>query len=67
MTLFQHGSDMEVSVSPQFDREYKPGEAPSHSGIYRCRGCGCEILAEPLTPFPPVSYTHLTLPTIYSV
>lgn len=42
----------DMEVRPQFDREYKPGEIPSHSGIYRCCGCGCDILAEPLKPFP---------------
>jgi len=52
VTFFRRSNDIEVSVSPEFDREYTPGETPSHPGIYRCRGCGCEILADPRNPFP---------------
>ena len=52
MTLFRRSNDVEVSISSEFDKEYKPGEAPNHSGIYRCRGCGCEIVAETLKPLP---------------
>jgi hypothetical protein len=43
VTLFRRSNDVEVSVSPEFDKEYKPDETPIHTGIYRCRGCGCEI------------------------
>ena len=40
MTLFKRSNDMEVSISPEFDKKYKPGETPIRSGIYRCHGCG---------------------------
>ena len=53
MTLFRRSNDVEVSISPEFDREYRPEEMPIHTGIYRCRGCGCEIVAEANKPFPP--------------
>ena len=53
MTLFRRSNDVEVSISPEFDREYTPEETPIHTGIYRCRGCGCEIVAEANKPFPP--------------
>ena len=52
VTLFRRSNDIEVSTSSAFDKEYKPGEAPSHSGIYRCRGCGCEIIGEAFEPLP---------------
>lgn len=52
MTLFKRSNDIEVSISPVFDKEYGPGETPSHSGIYRCRACGCEIVAEASRPLP---------------
>jgi hypothetical protein len=52
VTFFRRSNDIEVSISPEFDKEYKPGEAPIHSGIYRCRGCGCEIVAEASKPLP---------------
>jgi hypothetical protein len=52
VTLFRRSNDVEVSMSPEFDQEYGPGETPFHTGIYRCKGCGCEIVAEASKPFP---------------
>ncbi len=52
MTLFKRSNDVEVSVSPEFDKEYKPGETPLRTGIYRCRGCGCEVVADASKPLP---------------
>lgn len=52
MTLFRRSNDVEVSISAEFDREYAPGESPKYSGIYRCRGCGCEVVGEKLKPLP---------------
>ena len=52
MTLFRRSNDIEVSISPDFDKEHKPGETPDHPGIYRCSGCGCEIVAEAFKPLP---------------
>ena len=51
MSMFRRSNDIEVSLSPEFDREYEPGQTPVHSGIYRCRGCGCEIVAHGSKPF----------------
>ena len=50
MSLFRRSNDIEVSISPEFDREYEPGQTPVHSGIYRCRGCGREIVARGTQP-----------------
>ena len=35
MTLFRRSNDVEVSISPEFDREYRPEEMPIHTGIIR--------------------------------
>jgi hypothetical protein len=51
MSLFRRSNDIEISISPEFDREYEPGQAPVYSGIYRCRGCGCESVAQAAKPF----------------
>jgi hypothetical protein len=51
MSLFKRSNDIEVSISPEFDREYEPDQTPVHSGIYRCRGCGCETVAQGSKPF----------------
>ena len=52
MTMFRRSNDIEVSISPMFDKEYEPEAKPIHSGIYRCRGCGSEIVAEANRPLP---------------
>lgn len=52
MTLFKRSNDVEVSISPEFDKEYGPGETPVRAGIYRCRGCGCEAVADACRPLP---------------
>ena len=62
MTRFRRSNDIEVSISPEFDREYSPGETPHHPGIYRCSGCGCEIIAEASNPLPSENHPR-HLPT----
>ena len=52
MTLFKRSNDIEVSVSPEFDKRYEPGETPSRAGIYRCAGCGCEAIADSSKALP---------------
>lgn len=52
MTLFRRSNDIEVSISPEFDKEFKPGESPIRPGIYRCSGCGCEAIADASKPLP---------------
>ena len=52
MTLFRRSNDIEVSISPEFDKEYQPEESPTRPGIYRCRGCGCEAIADSSKPLP---------------
>lgn len=51
MSRFRRSNDVEVSISPEFDREYEPGQTLLYSGIYRCRGCGCEVVAQGSKPF----------------
>ena len=52
MTLFKRSNDIEVSISPEFDKEYEPGDTPIRPGIYRCRGCGCEAVGDASRPLP---------------
>ena len=45
MALFKRREDVTPSVDPAFDREYGPGTKPGFAGIYRCKGCGSEVVA----------------------
>ena len=42
--------------SEAFDAEYDPDDGVDHSGIYRCIGCGREIVAEEARKFPPQNH-----------
>lgn len=54
MALYQDNY-VEQTTNAAFDKLYKPGETPPHSGIYRCQGCGVEVVAEEARSFPPTS------------
>ncbi len=58
MTLFRRSNDVEVSISSDFDREYGAGDTPKHPGIYRCRGCGREVVADASKPLPLEKHPH---------
>jgi hypothetical protein len=46
-----------VSIDlPVFDSIQKPGDKATHSGIYRCEGCGKEIAAVHLAQLPPQNH-----------
>lgn len=53
MAAYQDGSTLRHIVNQEFDKTYKPGATPPYSGIYRCQGCGVEIVAEQERTFPP--------------
>jgi len=44
MAVYKYSQHLKTSTDPAFDREYTPLEVPRHSGIYRCGGCGLEIV-----------------------
>jgi hypothetical protein len=43
-----------------YDQLHSPGTTPPHSGIYRCQGCGREIVAEQSRQFPPQNHHQHT-------
>ena len=45
---------------PRFDRDYTPGSTPDDSGIYRCMGCGREVVAEASRTLPPQNHHQHT-------
>ena len=56
MALYRYAQYIGKSGDTVFDSIYKPGEKPPHSGIYRCEGCGREIVAEESRTFPPQNH-----------
>jgi hypothetical protein len=60
MALYKYSNYLGTSTDVAFDKEHKPGETPPHSGIYRCMGCGREIVAEEARKFPPQDHHQHT-------
>jgi hypothetical protein len=56
MALYKYGQFVQQSDDEAFDAEDSPGAKPPHSGIYRCSGCGREIVAEEGRQFPPQNH-----------
>jgi hypothetical protein len=61
MALYKYGAYLAASQDVAFDAEYHPGAIPPHSGIYRCMGCGREIVAEHGRTFPPQNHHQHTI------
>jgi hypothetical protein len=60
MALYKHGNYLTQINDTAFDVEHKPGQSTPHSGIYRCMGCGREIVSEGGKVFPPQNHHQHT-------
>lgn len=60
MALYKYGQYITKSEDASFDAIHKPGQAPPHSGIYRCLGCGREVVAEQNRQLPPQNHHQHT-------
>lgn len=60
MALYKNGQYLTKSEDAAFDAVHKPGQTPPHSGIYRCRGCGREVVAEEGRQLPPQNHHQHT-------
>lgn len=56
MTLYKYTAFLTQSQDQAFDQLYAPGQVPPHSGIYRCHGCGREVVAEHGRTLPPQNH-----------
>ncbi len=60
MALYKRASDVAQNQDNAFDKEFKPGSAPDHSGIYRCKGCGREVVGEQARTLPSQNHHQHT-------
>jgi len=60
MALYKSGTYLQQSQDAPFDGEHSPGGTTPHSGIYRCTGCGREVVSEEDRPFPPQNHHQHT-------
>ena len=59
MALYKYTTHLGQNNDAAFDAVHSPGSMTPYSGIYRCEGCGHEVVSEEGKPFPPQSHpTH---------
>lgn len=56
MAVYKHVSFLTKSDHQAFDADHNPGTVTPYSGVYRCMGCGREIVSETARPFPPQNH-----------
>jgi hypothetical protein len=60
MAMYKNGEWLTQSNDAVFDTIHKPGQAPERSGIFRCIGCGREVVAEESRSLPPQNHHQHT-------
>ena len=60
MALYKDSRYLNSSTDRAFDDLHHPGAATPHSGIYRCEGCGHEVVSISGSPLPPQNHHQHT-------
>lgn len=60
MALYKYPNVLGQTQDAAFDQIHHPGGNVPHSGIYRCEGCGREVVAEEARSFPPQNHHQHT-------
>lgn len=59
MAIYRYQEYLTNNGNEQFDKLYQPGAGTPFSAIYRCMGCGREVVSEKDKPLPPQNHhTH---------
>lgn len=59
MALYKSATYLTQSTDQAFDSSYSPGASAPRSGIFRCTGCGKEIVSTQHHTLPPQNHhTH---------
>ncbi len=61
MAVYKHFGYLSESYDHKFDVLHEPGSATEDSGLYRCEGCGHEIVSEAYRPLPSQNH-HVHAP-----
>ncbi|HYJ05279.1 MAG TPA: hypothetical protein VEX43_09100 [Chthoniobacterales bacterium] len=61
MAQFKHLQLLTRLPDSKFDQAHASGATTPHSGIYKCQGCGTEIISTAGDPLPPPSHHQHSL------
>jgi hypothetical protein len=60
MAIYKYVHFLQHSDEAIYDNIYNPGAVTPVSGIYRCEGCGREVVSEEGRPLPPQNHHQHT-------
>jgi hypothetical protein len=61
MALYRYRQYLAHNTEATFDAVFKPGTKTPYSGIYRCLGCGREVVSEQEKPLPSQNHHQHTI------
>lgn len=61
MAQFKYLHFLSNLSDPKFSVSHQPGDVTPHTGIYKCEGCGSEIVSTAGDPLPPQSHHQHSL------
>ncbi|HVF72417.1 MAG TPA: hypothetical protein VM940_12495 [Chthoniobacterales bacterium] len=61
MAQYKYLHFLSHSCDSKFDSGLSPGAVTPHSGIYKCQGCGAEVVSAEGDPLPPPSHHQHSL------
>lgn len=62
MASYKHVGFLAQTTGAKFDEIHPPGYPTPFSGIYRCEGCGLEVVSEESKSLPPQNHHQHTPP-----
>ena len=60
MAWYKYSAFLAQNYNSEFDQLYNPGATTRWSGIYRCHGCGREVVSTASHPLPPQNHHQHT-------
>jgi hypothetical protein len=60
MAWYKYSQFLAQKSNEEFDKVHEPGATGSWSGIYRCEGCGREVVHTTGHPLPPQNHHQHT-------
>ena len=61
MAQYKYSHYLSNLNDPRFDPAHPPGTAAPHTGIYKCEGCGMEVISNAGDPLPRADHHEHSL------
>jgi hypothetical protein len=61
MAQYRYLHFLSHSADPKFESAHPPGTTTPQTGIYKCQGCGTEIVSNAGDPLPPSTHHQHSL------